>query len=63
MSNSPRWRTTLENRKYQCHSCFCLMGVHSQCLNTNCEVYKGTLSPDKPYVHTYGGIETRPLAT
>jgi hypothetical protein len=63
MSNSPRWRTALTNRKYQCHSCLCLMGLHTRCLNTNCECYTGSLSPDKPHVYTYGGIKPRPLAT
>jgi hypothetical protein len=63
MSSSPRWQTTLANRLFQCHACLCLMGTHCRCLNTNCECYTGVLSPDKPYVHTYAGINPRPLAT
>lgn len=62
-STSPRWKTTLANRQYKCHSCFCLMGYGAQCLNPNCEVYQGSLSPDRPYVHTYAGLKPRPLAT
>lgn len=58
-----RWRHTLASREYKCHACLCLMGLHTRCLNNNCEMYAGRLPPDRPVVHTYGGLKPRPLAT
>lgn len=60
--SSPRWHHTLLSREYKCHACLCLMGQGSLCLNNNCVNYKGTIAPDRPYVHTYAGIKPRPLA-
>lgn len=31
-----RWAYTLEQRKYKCHRCLCLMGLRKICLNDRC---------------------------
>jgi hypothetical protein len=41
-----RWAYTLDQRKYKCSSCLCLMGLFTRCLNTRCSRYSGALSKE-----------------
>ena len=34
-----RWTYTIEQRKYKCSQCLCLMGVWVRCLNDKCPSY------------------------
>ncbi len=42
-----RWAYTLEQRKYKCSRCFCLMGLFTRCLNDKCAAYGGQLKESK----------------
>jgi hypothetical protein len=37
---SRRWQYSLDQRRYKCHKCLCLMGLWSICLNEKCERYR-----------------------
>lgn len=42
-----RWAYTLEQRKYKCSRCLCLMGLYTLCLNDKCPAYGGKLKEKK----------------